>query len=152
MTNIFDSVVNLLGKTPYESISLQFVDLLGEPPAAPYLFTFRESGLALLSGDAETFAFEAAIFYIGESSAIRNNMKMYVSDLAFGLLPSDNRRTVREKIGFWPVKTKKHFVALGVAHKDIYELPDVYLAASFEPNGELAEIIINLKAFGMKRL
>lgn len=103
MSKLFERLVNLLG-TPIDNPDFQtFLNEFGETPRFEetnwfHLYQFLGSGITMMT-DKRQDQFKMLSIHLITASTKSRAMKPFTDVLPFGILPTDDRQTVLEKVG-----------------------------------------------------
>jgi hypothetical protein len=138
MENLFERIVELLGKTPDDPHSRQFVRELGEKPVFEGAYFFKKTGFCLVP---EKHVFTGAAFRLRDWEDEPNTA--YIADLPFGIQANDHEDLVREKIGLVPDRCKTlvdNRPQFGTSYQDEYDLATYTLRLTFDAEHKLSSI------------
>lgn len=138
MENLFERIVDLLGKTPDHPDSRQFVRDLEEQPVFAGAYNFMKSGFMLVH---EKHVFTAAIFHLSEWEDHPNSA--YSGRLPGDVKANDDIEDVREKLNIAPRINVEIDSRAGSEepHEEEYDLPQCTLRLSFDATNRLTSVV-----------
>ena len=136
MENLFERIVDLLGKTPDHADSRQFVKELGEAPPFERLYFFKRSGFSLFP---EKHVFTDVFFHLNGTI----DEPSYSGNLPGDITAGDDIDAVHKKLA--PYLRKSHLridsrTGREESHREEYDLPECFLQVHFDANHKLSRV------------